>query len=105
MTPPLVQVGASFKGWEKISATPWLRRQLRFGLPLPWTKPPAFQRISMYNLEPNHQTFVVKELMRWEGLGYIRKATQKEQKVLLQKWFVSPAFVTGTAKNLRLVVD
>ena len=40
-----------------------------------------------------------------DGQGFVRQASPEQQTILLKRGQVSPAFVTSTAKKLRLVVD
>lgn len=102
---PYALVGESYEEWEKIGASPWLVRQLRFGLQLPWKSEPRFQGTPRYSLEPNHSQFAEEEIRRWLRVGFARLATDKEQEHLLRQGKVSPAFVTNTSSKLRLVID
>jgi hypothetical protein len=57
MIPPFVAVGRSHQAWTDIGASPWLVRQLRFGLQLPWTRRPQTIRAREYCLSPEDLEF------------------------------------------------
>lgn len=104
MAPCYTQVGARYRAWEEIGATPWLVRQIRFGIQLPWTGPCRFQHRSSYDLSPAHQKFAREEVQRWLSLGYVRKANPSQGRRLAQRGMVAPAFVSEGRKP-RLVID
>lgn len=105
ITAPFLRVGESHLEWERIGASPWLIRQLLFGLQLPWISKPKIQRKSVYPLEPVHREFAEREVQRWVSKGFLREANPTDGKRLIRRGQVSPAFVTTTTKRLRLVVD
>jgi hypothetical protein len=73
-TAPCRQVGRSFATWQKLEASPWLVRQLRFGFQLPWTSEVSHQRPRSYPLTPVDRAFAVEELVRWVDCGFARRA-------------------------------
>ena len=103
--PALPASGGITRGLDGDRATPWLVRQLRYGLQLPWKSPPRFQRTDGYKLEPKHGRFATEEAQRWLELGYARRATAQERKRVLRLGGVSPGFVTSSAGKPRLVID
>lgn len=103
--PPFALVGAAHQVWERIGATPWLLRQLRYGLQLLWLASPMYQAKSRYDLEPAQARFAEKEVRRWVRLEYTLQATPGQSARLLRRGLVSPGFVTDTAMKLRLVID
>lgn len=105
MAPPFARMGASHKEWERIGASPWILRQLRFGLQLPWTREPMYRPIRSYKLQSTEAMFAREEFKRWTTEGYARPATKVETQALRRQGRVSPAFVTKSAGKLRLVVD
>jgi Reverse transcriptase (RNA-dependent DNA polymerase) len=104
-TAPCRQVGRSFATWRKLGASPWLVRQLRFGLQLPWTSEVPYQRPRSYPLTPVDQKFARKEVTRWVNRGFARRATPAESQALRRRGALFPAFVTVSAGKQRLVVD
>jgi hypothetical protein len=105
MLPPFVAVGRSHQAWTDIGASPWLVRQLRFGLQLPWNRKPRNIRAREYNLSPEDLAFARCEARRWVKAGYCREASDEDLRALRRAGSVSPAFVTVTAMKYRLVID
>jgi Reverse transcriptase (RNA-dependent DNA polymerase) len=105
MIPPFVAVGRSHQAWTDIGASHWLVRQLRFGLQLPWTRRPQNIRAREYCLSPEDLAFARSEVQRWMTAGYCREASLTDLHAMRSAGSVSPAFVTYTAKNPRLVID
>jgi hypothetical protein len=98
-------VGRAHRAWAEIGASPWLVRQLRFGLQLPWNRKPRNTRAREYNLSPTDLDFSQREVRRWIEAGYCREASGADLRALRRAGSVSPAFVTVSAKKSRLVID
>lgn len=104
--PPYVSVGRAYKEWEEIGASPWLVRQLRYGIQLPWRSLPGRERrVREYPLSPGDRSFSKMEIDRWLASRFIRRANGQEVKTILRHGCVSPAFVTSSAGKRRIVVD
>lgn len=105
MSPPFVAVGRAHQAWTDIGASPWLVRQLRFGLQLPWNRKPRSTRAREYKLIPADLDFSRREVRRWIEAGYCRRASEADLRALCRTGSVSPAFVTVSAMKSRLVID
>ena len=106
MPPPYVAVGQAHSPWTEIGASAWLIRQLRFGLQLPWRrKTPSSARIPSYNLSPADLAFAGVEMRRWMKAGFCRRASAMDLRTIQRSGRISPAFVTTTASNPRIVID
>jgi hypothetical protein len=105
MIQPFAAVGRSHQAWTDIGASPWLVRQLRFGLQLPWNRNPWNIRAREYNLSPEDLVFARCKARRWVKVGYFREASDKDLRSLRRVGSVSPAFVTVTTMNYRLVIE
>jgi hypothetical protein len=105
MTPPFVAVGRAYQAWADIGASPWLVRQLRFGLQLPWNRKPRSSRAREYNLSLADLAFARREVQRWVEVGYCREANGADIRALWRAGSVSTAFVTVSAMKQRLVID
>lgn len=103
MTPPFVTVVGRYMEWVKIGASPWIVRQLRFGIQIPWIRKPKHTiRVPDYNLAPADAFFAKKEVERWLVHGLCRRAVGKEMQFIRT---MSPAFVTVSTGKLPLVID
>lgn len=105
MSPPSVRVGQAWTAWQKIGASDWLVRQLRFGLQLPWTRGVPYRTPRPYRMKKEEQEFAREEISRWLSLGFVRRATPEEGQQLRRKGQVFPAFVNDTVGKQRLVVN
>jgi hypothetical protein len=105
MIAPFVTVGRAHQAWTEIGASPWLVRQLRFGLQLPWIRKPRNPWAREYHLSPEDLAFSRREAQRWVDSGYCRQASGADLHLLRRCMSVSPAFVTVNAKKFRLVID
>jgi hypothetical protein len=105
MLPPFAAVGRAHQAWADIGASPWLVRQLRFGLQLPWNRKPRNTRAREYNLSPEDLAFARGEVLRWIAAGYCREASDADLRAMRHAGSVSPAFVTTSASKYRLVID
>jgi ribonuclease HI len=105
MIPPFAAVGRAHQAWTDIGASPWLVRQLRFGLQLPWNRKPRTTRAREYNLSLEDLLFARCEVGRWVSAGYCREANGADMRALRRVGSISPAFVTTSAMKSRLVID
>jgi hypothetical protein len=105
MNPPFAAVGRTHQAWTGIGASPWLVRQLQFGLQLPWNRKPRITRARDYNLSLEDLLFARCEVGRWVSAGYCREANGADMRALRRAGSISPAFVTTSAMKLRLVID
>lgn len=98
-------VGRAYNQREEIGASPWLGRQLRFRIQLPWYSTPGRQwRIREYPLDEEDRSFVTMKLGRWLGLRFNKRAIEAEVKEIMRHGCVSPGFVTTSAERHRIVV-
>jgi hypothetical protein len=104
MLPPFAAVGRA-PGLGDIGASPWLVRQLRFGLQLPWNRMPRNTRARGYSLSPEDLAFARDEVRRWIAADYCREASVADLRAMRHAGSVSPAFVTTSASKYRLVID
>ncbi len=81
-----------------------LIRQLRFGLQLPWLRPPPRRAACPYPLGDAEAAFADQEIRRWLRLGFARPATGADMTTLRRRG-CSPAFVTNIDTKPRLVID
>lgn len=102
---PSVRVGKAHAAWTALGASPWLVRQLRFGLQLPWTGAVPYRRPRAYPMGREGADFVQVEVERWLRKGFVRQATTAEARELTRAGQVFPSFVTQSAGKSRLVVD
>lgn len=79
VTPPFVVVGKLHNEWASIGARPWIVRQLRFGIQIPWErKPKRTIKIPEYNSAVADASVYMKEVRRWMALGFYRRAVGDE---------------------------
>ena len=97
--------GLVYRQWELIGSSPWLVRQLRFGIQIPWVKDPPYRRPRAFELSPKEACFAEEEIRRWMMLGFSRRATVIEERRLRKRGQISPAFVTNMQSKPRLVID
>ena len=102
---PAVRVGQCHAAWTKIGASPWLVRQLRYGLQLPWQRRPPYMTPREYPLSAEDAAFASSEIARWLALGFVRRPTADEHALLLRTGQIYPSFVANTAGKSRLVID
>jgi hypothetical protein len=93
------------QAWTDIGSSPWLERQLRYGLRLPWNRNPRNIRARQYNLSPTDLEFSRREVRRWIEAGYCREPRGADLRALRRAGSISPAFVTVSAMNFRLMID
>jgi hypothetical protein len=104
MLPPLAAAGRAHQAQADIGAIPWLVRQLRFGLQLPWNRRPRNIRALEYNLSPEDLVFACGQVRRWIEAGYYREASVADLRAMRHARSLSQAFVTASATKSRLVI-
>jgi hypothetical protein len=102
---PFAAVGCAHQAWADIVASPWLVRQLRFGLQLPWNRKPRNTRARENNLSPEDLAFARGEVQRWIAARYCREASVAVLRAMRHAGSVSPAFVTTIPAKYRRVID
>lgn len=101
---PYRTVRHAWREWEKIGASEFALRQIRFGAQLPWTQPPSSlprRFANAYKLSPSNAAFADAEVDRWVALGYAREISFEAAR---RQHIVSAAFVVNGSKD-RLVID
>lgn len=102
---PAVRVGQCHSAWTRLGASPWLVRQLRFGLQLPWLRQVPYMSPKEYPMSSTAAAFASQEVARWLALGFVRRPTAAERALLLKTGQIYPSFVADTAGKNRLVID
>lgn len=103
MMPPFVVVGRRQEEWANISASPWLVRQLRFGIHISWIrKPKRTMRVPDYKLEPTEASFVKKNVERWLVHELCRREVGKKIQYIRK---ILPAFVTVSSGKPQIVIE
>jgi hypothetical protein len=105
MLPPFWAAGRAHQAWADIGACPWMVRQLRFGLQMPWNRKPRNNRARECNPSPEDLVFARGEMRRWIAAGYCREVSVANLRAMRHEGSVSPAFVTTSASKYRLVID
>jgi len=102
-TAPLhVQMCAVLAEWAAIGAPPWVLREIRVGVPLPWASTSVPYRAAPYPLPPQLLMSAVQEAQRWCSAGFSRRPSRLEATRV--PW-VSPAFIADRLRKPRLVLD
>lgn len=102
---PSTRVRRAWKTWERIGASNWLIRQLRFGIQIPWTRQVPYRQPRAYPLKELDRVFALQKIERCMSFGFARRATRHEDVQLRKRGCIFPTFAAETAGKKRLVVD
>lgn len=104
LTPPY-RVAQSWRQWQSIGGSPWLVRQLRFGIQLPWVRQIPSRQTREYPLPPAERQFAQVEISRWLARGFVRLVTRAEARAARRSGHILSTFMTTSAGKFRLVID
>jgi len=96
-----LQIRAVLAEWAAIGAPPWVLREIRVGVPLPWASTSVPYRAPPYPLPPQWLMSAVQEAQRWCSAGFSRRLSRLE--ATRAPW-VSPAFIADRLRKPRLVL-
>lgn len=86
-------------------ASPWLIRQLRYGIQLPWIKTRRRPYLRGYQLSEEQAEFCDGDIKRWLDLCFILRAAPEEAAQLKRNGQLSQGFIAWTSGRWRLAVD